>query len=130
MSSKGEGCVSNEEYLIGQKIAIPRMHKLEPNETLTAIRLLKEWAGPRFYFEKVADRETWDFALVNVAAAIVVDNGVVGRSRIASGGVSAVPRRLTVVEEVIKGKPLVGEVPKLACPPAVRAPPPSAYPPF
>ena len=26
-----------------------------------------------FYFEKVADRETWDFALVNVAAAIVVD---------------------------------------------------------
>jgi xanthine dehydrogenase YagS FAD-binding subunit len=125
--SKGERVVSTEEFFIGPKIDITRLTRVEPNEILTAIRLPKEWAGARFYFEKVADRETWDFALVNVAAAIVVNNGVVARSRIASGGVSAVPRRLTVVEEVIKGKPPDAEIAKLAGQAAVRGARPLSY---
>ena len=50
---------------------ITHLTSVQPNELLTAIRIPKTWAGARFYFEKVADRETWDFALVNVAAAIV-----------------------------------------------------------
>jgi len=29
-------------------------------------------AGAQFYFEKVRDRQVWDFALVNVASAMVV----------------------------------------------------------
>jgi xanthine dehydrogenase YagS FAD-binding subunit len=102
-SSKGERVASAEEFFIGPKIDITRLTALKPEEILTAIRIPNSWAGARFYFEKVADRDTWDFALVNVASAIVVDNGVVARSRIACGGVSAVPRRLTVVEEVIQG---------------------------
>ena len=36
----------------------------------TAVRLPKKWAGAKFYFEKVTDRATWDFALVNVASAM------------------------------------------------------------
>ena len=48
---------------------------MKPQELLTAIRIPNSWAGARFYFEKVADRDAWDFALVNVAAAIVVNNG-------------------------------------------------------
>jgi len=104
-SSKGERLASAEEFFIGPKTDITRLTSLKPEEILTAVRIPNSWAGARFYFEKVADRDTWDFALVNVAAAIVVNNGVVERSRIACGGVSAVPRRLTVVEEVIHGKP-------------------------
>ena len=84
------------------------------------MRIPNSWAGARFYFEKVADRDTWDFALVSVAAAIVVNNGAVARSRIACGGVSAVPRRLTVVEEVIQGKPVEEATAKLAGQSAVR----------
>jgi len=103
-SSKGERVASVEEFFIGPKTDITRLTSLRPEEILTAVRIPNSWAGARFYFEKVADRDTWDFALVNVAAAIVVNNGVVERSRIACGGVAAVPRRLTVVEEVIQGK--------------------------
>ena len=113
-SSKGERVASAEEFFIGPKIDITRMTALKPEEILTAVRIPNSWAGARFYFEKVADRDTWDFALVNVAAAIVVNNGVVERSRIACGGVSAVPRRLTVVEEVIQGKPAEEATAKLA----------------
>jgi xanthine dehydrogenase YagS FAD-binding subunit len=100
-SSKGERVASAEEFFIGPKTDITPLISLKPEEMLTAVRIPNSWAGAHFYFRKVADRDTWGFALVNVAAAIVVNNGVVERSRIACGGVSAVPRRLTVVEEVM-----------------------------
>jgi xanthine dehydrogenase YagS FAD-binding subunit len=126
-SSKGERVASAEEFFIGPKTDITRLTSLKPEEILTAVRIPNSWAGARFYFEKVADRDAWDFALVNVAAAIVVDNGVVTRSRIACGGVSAVPRRLTVVEEVIQGKPAEEATAKLAGQSAVRGARPLNY---
>ena len=126
-SSKGERVASAEEFFIGPKTDITRMTALKPEEILTAIRIPNSWAGARFYFEKVADRDAWDFALVNVAAAIVISNGVVERSRIACGGVSAVPRRLTVVEEVIRGKPAGEEIAKLAGQSAIRGARPLNY---
>jgi xanthine dehydrogenase YagS FAD-binding subunit len=126
-SSKGERVASAEEFFIGPKTDITRLTSLKPEEMLTAVRIPNSWAGARFYFEKVADRDTWDFALVNVAAAIVVNNGVVERSRIACGGVSAVPRRLSVVEEVIQGKPAAEATAKLAGQSAVRGAKPLNY---
>src|SRR5262249_14451181 len=112
---------------IGPKTDITRMTSLRPEEILTAIRIPNSWAGAQFYFEKVADRDAWDFALVNVAAAIVVKNGIVERSRIACGGVSAVPRRLTVVEEVIRGKAADETTAKLAGQSATRGARPLNY---
>ena len=126
-SSKGERVASAEEFFIGPKTDITRLTSIKPEEILTAVRIPNNWAGARFYFEKVADRDTWDFALVNVAAAIVVNNGVVERSRIACGGVSAVPRRLTVVEEVIQGKPAGEATAKLAGQSAIRGARPLNY---
>jgi xanthine dehydrogenase YagS FAD-binding subunit len=126
-SSKGERVASAEEFFIGPKTDITRLTSLKPEEILTAVRIPNSWAGARFYFEKVADRDTWDFALVNVAAAIVVNNGVVERSRIACGGVAAVPRRLTVVEEVIQGKRAEEGTAKLAGQSAIRGARPLNY---
>jgi len=125
--SKGERVVSSDEFFIGPKTDITRLTSVKPEEILTAVRIPNSWAGARFYFEKVSDRDTWDFALVNVAAAIVVNNGVVERSRVASGGVSAVPRRLTVVEEVIQGKPAEEATAKLAGQAAIRGARPLNY---
>jgi xanthine dehydrogenase YagS FAD-binding subunit len=125
--SKGERVISAEEFFIGPKTDITHLTSVQPEELLTAIRIPKAWAGAHFYFEKVADRESWDFALVNVAAAIVVSNGVIERSRVAAGGVSAVPRRLIVVEEVIQGKPQGADIAKLAGQSAVRGARPLNY---
>ncbi len=119
-SSKGERVVGAEDFFIGPKIDITQMTSLAPQEILTAIRIPKTWAGAHFYFEKVADRNAWDFALVNVAAAMTVNNGMIENCRIACGGVSAVPRRLVVVEGIIKGKPLNADIAKLAGQSAMR----------
>ena len=56
-STKGERVVGAEEFFIGPKIDITHMTSVQPEEMLTAIRIPKTWAGARFYFEKVADRE-------------------------------------------------------------------------
>ncbi len=113
-SSKGERVLGVEDFFIGPKVDITHLTSVKPEEVLVAIRLPSAWAGSRFYFEKVADRESWDFALVNVAAAIVVNNGTIERCRIACGAVSAVPRRLVGVEESVKGKPFGEEIAKVA----------------
>jgi xanthine dehydrogenase YagS FAD-binding subunit len=124
LGPKGQREVKADEFFIGPNIDIERMTVLEKGEVLTAIRLPAEWAGARFYFEKVADRNTWDFPLVNIAAAMKV-SGAAGSEkidaiRIAAGAVQCVPRRLTVVEEVVTGQPKTAETASLAGQSAVR----------
>ena len=81
-SAKGERVVAAEEFFIGPRIDITRMTQMQPEDLLVAIRIPKEWAGAQFYFEKVTDRNSWDFPLVNVAAAVKTDaGGVVQSSR-------------------------------------------------
>ena len=73
------------------------------------------WSEARFYFEKVADRNTWDFPLVNVAAAMTLDGaGNIEAMRIACGGVQCTPRRLSTVEALVRGRSPDEETAKLA----------------
>ena len=74
-TSKGERVVDAEDYFIGPDIDITRLHILQPGDLLTAIRIPSTWAGAHFYFEKVRDRNVWDFPLLNVASAMVVSGG-------------------------------------------------------
>jgi xanthine dehydrogenase YagS FAD-binding subunit len=84
------------------------------------VRIPADWAGATFYFEKVADRNTWDFALVSVAAAMVVNGDSIERIRMAAGGVECVPRRLSVVESVVTGQAKTDATAMLAGQAAVR----------
>jgi xanthine dehydrogenase YagS FAD-binding subunit len=102
---KGERVVDAEDYFIGPEIDITRLHILKPGDLLTAIRIPSTWAGAKFYFEKVRDRNVWDFPLLNVASAMVVSNGAIERMRIAVNGAAARPLRLKNVEDAVRGKP-------------------------
>ena len=120
----GQREVKAEEFFIGPNIDIERMTVLEDGDVLTAIRLPATWSGARFYFEKVADRNTWDFPLVNIAAAMKVSGAAgsekIDEIRIAAGAVQCVPRRLTVVEQVVRGQAKTAETASLAGQSAVR----------
>jgi len=104
-NADGDREVPAEEFFIGPDVDIERMTILEPGEILTAVRIPADWAGASFYFEKVADRNTWDFALVSIASAMVVSGGNIERIRIAAGAVQCVPRRLEAVERAVTGQP-------------------------
>ncbi len=110
----GERVVAAGDFFIGPDVDIERMTVIAPGDVLTAIRVPNAWAGATFYFEKVADRNTWDFALVNVAAAMKVNGDIIEDIRIACGGVECTPRRMRVAEEIAKGSAKDEETAKLA----------------
>ena len=113
-SLRGETIVDAENFFIGPSIDITRMNILKPDELLTTIRIPAAWAGAQFYFEKVRDRQVWDFALVNVASAMLGSNTTIERIRLAVNGVAAHPIRLTRVEEAVRGTPRNDETATLA----------------
>lgn len=119
-NSRGERFVAAEDFFMKPSVDIRRMTVLEPNDLLTTIRIPNTWAGADFYFEKVADRGSWDFPLVNVAAALRVEGGRIERASIVSGGVQCTPRRLEQVEELITGRDRNDETAELAGALAVR----------
>jgi xanthine dehydrogenase YagS FAD-binding subunit len=110
---KGERVVDAEDYFIGPDIDITRLHILKPGDLLTAIRIRSTWAGARFYFEKVRDRNVWDFPLMNVASAMHVSGDTIDGIRLAVNGAAARPLRLKAVEDAVRGKtatPATGEM--------------------
>lgn len=102
--SGGTREVSADDFFIGPEIDITRMTSLEHGEILVGIRIPGKWAGARQYFEKVADRNVWDFALVNIAMAAKLDGGRIADVSMVCGSVQCTPRRLTDVESLIKGE--------------------------
>ena len=99
-----ERVVAAEEYFVGPEIDIERMTALEPGDLLMSIRVPSTWANARVYFEKVRDRESWDFPLANVATAIRENGGVIEDARVVVNGVAPTPVRLTAVEDAIRGQ--------------------------
>jgi xanthine dehydrogenase YagS FAD-binding subunit len=124
---KGERVVDAENYFIGPATDITKMTILQPGDLLTSIRIPSTWAGAQFYFEKVRDRAVWDFALVNVASAIVMSGGTIQRIRLAANGVAAHPVRLTAVEAAVVGKPRNDETAKMAGQLAIQGAEPLQY---
>ena len=104
LSSKGERVVDAEDYFIGPDKEITRLNILQPGDLLTAIRIPSTWANAKFYFEKVSDRNVWDFPLMNVASAMVLSGNTIQRARIAVSAVAPRPMRLKAVEDAVAGK--------------------------
>lgn len=102
---QGARVVDAEDYFIGPDVDITRLHVLQPGELLTSIRIPSTWAGERFYFEKIRDRNVWDFPLLNVASAMAVSGNRIVRIRIAVNAAAARPLRLTTVERAVRGMP-------------------------
>ena len=104
-AASGQRTVAAQDYFIGPARDIVHMTALHEGEILTAVRLPGAWANAEFYFEKVADRNVWDFALVNIAAAMRVSSDRIDEARIACGAVECTPRRLQAVENAVRGQP-------------------------
>ncbi|MGE0462456.1 MAG: xanthine dehydrogenase family protein subunit M [Vicinamibacterales bacterium] len=99
-----EMVVPAQDFFVGPGVDITRLTMLRPGDLLTAVRIPGTWAGKQFYFEKVRDRQVWDFALVNVASAIDASGNTINGARLVVNGVSARPYRLEAVEAFVRGK--------------------------
>jgi xanthine dehydrogenase YagS FAD-binding subunit len=78
---------------------------LQRGDLITAIELPAAEIARKSRYRKVRDRASYAFALVSVAAALDVADGVVREARIALGGVAHKPWRAYRAEEVLRGIP-------------------------
>jgi xanthine dehydrogenase YagS FAD-binding subunit len=113
-NAKGERVVKAEDFFVGPRIDIRRLTQLQPEDLLVAIRIPKEWAGAKFYFEKVRDRNVWDFPLMNVASAMKLSGNNIDEMRIAVNAVAPKPMRLKTVEDAVRGKPANADTGEMA----------------
>ena len=74
-------------------------------ELITAIELPSSIPLMRSSYTKVRDRASYAFALVSVAAGLVVEKGNVKDVRLAFGGVATMPWRARTAEGILLGRP-------------------------
>ncbi len=82
---------------------------LEHAELIVAVELLPLPFAARSHYRKVRDRASYAFALVSLASAIDVADGVVRDVRIAFGGVAHRPWRAWCAEAALRGGPATEE---------------------
>ena len=126
-NSGGERVVAAEDFFMKPSVDITRMTVLEPEDLLTAIRIPDTWAGAAFYFEKTADRGSWDFPLANIASAAKITNGMIEDIRIVANGVAPYPVRFTAAEDTVRGQAASEETAELAGEIAIRGVRPLAH---
>ena len=80
-------------------------HVLTRGELIEAIELQPSAHARRSAYLKVRDRASYEFALVSVAAALAVENGMIREARVALGSVAPKPWRAHAVEAALIGKP-------------------------
>ncbi len=81
-------------------------HSLALDELITEVIIPKAAEGTRSTYVKVAERSSWDFALVSVAVSLTTVDGIVQKARIVLGGVAQIPWRASEAEAVLTGKAL------------------------
>jgi len=82
---------------------------LEHAELITAVDLPPLEFSSNSRYRKVRERASYAFALVSVAAALQVRDGVVLDARMALGGVAHRPWRARKAEDVLRGAPVIEE---------------------
>lgn len=87
---------------------------LNPGELIVSISLPKTPWFKRSTYVKIRDRSSYAFALVSVAVALDIRDGIVRDSRIALGGVGTIPWRAQSAEHALWGKPLNSNTYKMA----------------
>jgi len=79
---------------------------LAPGELIVAVDLPPSPFAARSHYLKVRDRASYAFALVSVAAALDIRDGVVRDAGLALGGVAHRPWRVAEAENALVGRPL------------------------
>jgi xanthine dehydrogenase YagS FAD-binding subunit len=95
---------------------------LEHGELILEVVIPAARFAGRSHYLKVRDRESYEFALVSVAACLDFDgpDRIVRSARIVLGGVAYTPWRVAAAEDVLVGRPLTAEAIAAAGSAAVR----------
>jgi len=106
----GTRTVAFDDYFHGPREDVLTENVLKPNEVMTEVFVPTPADGTKMAWNKLKDRQVYDFAVVSVAAVFSVEGGNWKDGRITLGGVAPVPYRATVVENALKGKDIKASI--------------------
>ncbi|MFC7279975.1 FAD binding domain-containing protein [Paractinoplanes rhizophilus] len=101
----GERALRIDDFFLLPGDTPDRERALEHAELITEIEVPAAPVARRSLYLKVRDRQSYEFALVSVAAAVTVDDGAVTGVRLALGGVGTKPWRARRAEHSLLGRP-------------------------
>jgi xanthine dehydrogenase YagS FAD-binding subunit len=101
----GERPIPIDDFFLLPGDTPQREHAIAPAELIVGIELPAAPIARRSVYLKFRDRQSYEFALVSVAAALEVDDGVVTGARLALGGVGTKPWRARRAEAELVGGP-------------------------
>jgi xanthine dehydrogenase YagS FAD-binding subunit len=101
----GERAIPIDDFFLLPGDTPEREHPLEHGELITAIEVPATPAARRSVYLKFRDRESYEFALVSVAAAVHSQDGTITDVRLALGGVGTKPWRARRAEASLLGQP-------------------------
>lgn len=101
----GERSIPIDDFFLLPSDTPDLEHPLAHGELIVGIDLPGAPIARRSTYLKLRDRQSYEFALVSVAAALEVDDGVVVDARLAWGGVGTKPWRARRAEAALVGGP-------------------------
>src|ERR1700745_1950669 len=101
----GERAIGIDDFFLLPGYTPEREHPLEHGELITAIEVPGWPAARRSVYLKFRDRQSYEFALASVAAAVRIEDGTVAEVRLALGGVGTRPWRARRAEAALLGQP-------------------------
>jgi len=101
----GERAIALDDFFLLPGDTPEVEHPISRDELIVGIEVPAAAIARRSVYLKFRDRQSFEFALVSVAAAIEVDDGVVTGARLALGGVGTKPWRARRAEAVLIGGP-------------------------
>ena len=101
----GERAIGIDDFFLLPGDTPEREHPLDHGELITAIEVPAVPMARHSVYLKFRDRQSYEFALASVAAAIRVEDGTVAGVRLALGGVGTKPWRARRAEAALFGQP-------------------------
>jgi xanthine dehydrogenase YagS FAD-binding subunit len=101
----GDRAIPVDDFFLLPGDTPEREHPLEHGELIVAIEVPATPVARQSVYLKFRDRESYEFALASVAAAVRVDKGAIAEVRLALGGVATKPWRARRAELALLGQP-------------------------
>jgi xanthine dehydrogenase YagS FAD-binding subunit len=101
----GERTIAIDDFFLLPGDTPEREHPLEHGELIVAIEVPAAPVARQSAYLKFRDRESYEFALLSVAAAMRVEDGTVAEVRLGIGGVATKPWRARRAERSLLGQP-------------------------
>jgi xanthine dehydrogenase YagS FAD-binding subunit len=126
----GRKDVALEDFYVLPSVRLDHETILKPGEIVTEVAVppsASAGRGTRSLYLKFKEKESFDFALVSVAAALTMDGATCTAARLVLGGVAPIPWRAREAEKAVTGRTIDASAAAIAAEAALQGAEPLAH---